>query len=350
MGWEKIRRGVACLWLAASLTACAACGAQSPLAPSGPAGGTLGILCPLPVDVSSTDGNPVTVTFDAPRTTNGLAPVSTSCSTQPGGALPVGATTVSCQARDSGGQTASCSFPVRVHAPPRLRYTRFLAYGDSLTEGVVSQGASTLMLDLPSSYPTALRRLLGARYATQPLTVINAGNAGELVSGEGASRFLPTLKAHNPEVLLLMEGTNDLLFLQRGIAPALAALENMMKEAETANVRVCLATIPPQRAGGLRMRDAVAALIPGFNNDVRALAAARNAVLVDVYAGMKDDMALIGLDDLHPTVRGYEAMASIYFEAVKAAFELPDPAALYAPGASGATSPSRTMRSNDATR
>jgi hypothetical protein len=77
-----------------------------------------------------------------------------------------------------------------------------------------------------------------------------------------------------------------------------------------------LATIPPQRASGARSRDLVAGLIPGFDDKVRALAVSHNAVLVDVYIGMKDDLSLIGVDALHPTARGYEAMASIYCDAI----------------------------------
>jgi lysophospholipase L1-like esterase len=72
----------------------------------------------------------------------------------------------------------------------------------------------------------------------------------------------------------------------------------------------------------VRHRDAVAALIPSFNNDVRALAARRGAVLVDVYDGMKDDLSLIGVDDLHPTPHGYEVMAKIFFNAIRTAFEV----------------------------
>ena len=41
---------------------------------------------------------------------------------------------------------------------------------------------------------------------------------------------------------------------------------------------------------------------------------------------MKDDLSLIGLDDLHPTVFGYEVMARIYLEAIEKGFEEPPPA------------------------
>ena len=36
---------------------------------------------------------------------------------------------------------------------------------------------------------------------------------------------------------------------------------------------------------------------------------------------MKDDLSYIGVDDLHPTVRGYDAMATIYFDAIKITIE-----------------------------
>ena len=100
-----------------------------------------------------------------------------------------------------------------------------MTFGDSLTEGVISLSPTILALDLPGSYPSVLRNLLRARYPTQSLTMFNAGNAGEFASGEGVRRFRSTLIAHQPEVVLLMEGTNDLLFQQRGVEPALQALE-----------------------------------------------------------------------------------------------------------------------------
>jgi lysophospholipase L1-like esterase len=82
--------------------------------------------------------------------------------------------------------------------------------------------------------------------------------------------------------------------------------------------------VPPQRAGGLRRRDQVAALIPSFNDRIRALASAEGVVLVDVYAGMKDNLNLIGVDDLHPTEMGYSVIADVFYNAITAAYELPN--------------------------
>ena len=98
----------------------AGCGAKSPMAPAAPAGGILAITCPAPAEAMSVDGSDVPVSFGVPTTANGLAPVTSSCSLTSGDRFAVGSTTVSCQARDSGGQSAACSFTVMVKSTPRL--------------------------------------------------------------------------------------------------------------------------------------------------------------------------------------------------------------------------------------
>ena len=121
-----------------------------------------------------------------------------------------------------------------------------------------------------------------------------------------------------------MEGTNDLLDrpdIGRGADTAIEALRAMIGEAKVLGLRIAIATIPPQRAGGIRHRDAVANLIPTFNDRIRALAATENVALVEVYNAMKDDPSLIGIDDLHMTIQGYDVMAEAYFQAIKREFE-----------------------------
>jgi lysophospholipase L1-like esterase len=219
---------------------------------------------------------------------------------------------------------------VAVRPPPRLRLVRFLAFGDSLTAGEVSFGPSARVYLPNDSYPAALQRRLVARYRQQAPIVINEGVGGE-GAAEGARRLRTVVLRHRPEVLLLMEGTNDLPDrpdIGRGADTAIAALRAMIGEAKILGLRVALATIPPQRAGGIRHRDAVANLIPAFNDRVRALAAAENVALVEVYNAMKDDLSLIGIDDLHMTIQGYDVMAEAYFQAIRREFEETTPAAL----------------------
>jgi lysophospholipase L1-like esterase len=300
-------------------------GCSSPTGPPPPPPpAALTVTCPANVDVQSLDGAPVNISFASPQTAGGVAPVSTTCSSPPG-SFAVGSTGVTCQATDSRGQGASCSFVVAVRPPPRLRFTRFLAFGDSVTAGEVSIDAVNRFYSPGDSYPTVLQKRLAARYMFQSITIINAGIGGESATDGGSARFRGVLQQNRPEVVLLMEGTNDLLDrpdIGRGADTAIAALRRMVQDAMGLNVTVALATVPPQRAGGVRHRDVVAQLIPSFNDRIRALATSEGVLLIDVYAGMKDDISLIGVDDLHPTIRGYDTMAGIFFEAIKSSLEV----------------------------
>ena len=293
----------------------------SPIAPPPPPA-TLSLTCPATANVQSVDGNATNVSFDQPQAVGGAAPVTTTCSAQSGSAFAIGTSTVNCQAVDSRGQSASCGFIVNVQAPPRLVGFKFLAFGDSLTAGVLSPSLMALIVSPPESYPFVLQGHLVARYRQQAPVVINEGNPGEGAAFTGVQRFRSVLLGHRPDIVLLMEGTNDLHGGQNGANGAIDALRAMVREAKGQDIRIALATIPPQRAGGLRNRGAVVALIPGFNDRIRTLASGEGIPLIDVFNGMKDDLSYIGIDDLHPTARGYDVMATIYFDAIKSTFEV----------------------------
>ena len=296
----------ALLGLSVWMSACDSPNRPSPPPPS------LTINCPANMSSASADGNPVVVSFATPQASGGSTPVTTTCTPQSGSQFPVGSSTVICEARDARIQVASCSFAVAVTAPPRLTATRFLAFGDSLTEGVHSVSPTFLIVSPSWSYPFQLQNRLVAQYRLQTPVVINEGVAGELASVDGVRRFRSVLQANRPDVVLLMEGTNDLLFGETGASNAINALSAMIREAKSQGIRIALSTVPPQRAGG--RRDAVAGSIPGFNDRIRALAASEGIPLVEVFNGMTGDNSLIGPDDLHMTDRGYEIMADIYLE------------------------------------
>jgi lysophospholipase L1-like esterase len=296
-----------------------ACGA-SPSSPSPPTP-QLTISCPGNRSVESTDGNSLAVSFDAPQAAGGTAPVTSSCTPQSGSMFPVGNSTVACEARDAASRVASCTFTVGVQGPPRLNVTRLLAFGDSLTAGVLSPAPTFLIVSPPHSYPFQLQNRLAARYRLQTPIVLNEGNPGEGASLTGVQRFRSVLQANRPDLVLLMEGTNDLLSGEAGATAAIGALRAMVQDAKSQGIRITISTIPPQRAGGLRRRDAVVAIIPGFNDRIRALAAAEGIPLVEVFNGMNGDNTLIGVDDLHMTERGYVVMADIYLDAIRTHFE-----------------------------
>jgi lysophospholipase L1-like esterase len=294
----------------------AACG-DSPAPAPAP---LLSMTCPSQIDANSTTGGPVAIQVPMPTTAGGSAPVNVSCNapTQ----FPVGSTTVGCTATDAKQKTASCSFVVAVKGPPRLRFTNFLAFGDSITAGTKSDPVTLRLVPAAYAYTVLLETRLRSRYTMQTPIVWNEGVGGEFTT-QGLIRLRPLLLQFRPEVLLLMEGTNDLLDGSRGADAAIVNLRQMIAIAKQQNVQVALATVPPQRPNGVRNRGAVAAIVPSFNDRVRALAASEGVALVDVYAAMKDNLNLIGIDDLHPTELGFSVIADTFYEAVVRAFEAP---------------------------
>jgi len=70
-----------------------------------------------------------------------------------------------------------------------------LAFGDSLTRGVGSSAGG--------DYPSQLQQLIGRQ-------VINAGISGEL-SADGLQRLPALLSQYQPDLLVLLEGGNDIL-------------------------------------------------------------------------------------------------------------------------------------------
>jgi lysophospholipase L1-like esterase len=291
--------------------------------PTGPGPTPLQISCPAPIERESPLGQPITVVY-APTTTGGTGAVTTTCQPPSGGEFPVGTTTVQCTARDAEAKTSACSFDVVVKGAPKLSLTHFIAFGDSLTQGTVAPNAFLTLVVNSASYPSKLQLLLRDRYRTQTITVGNDGVPGEVVSPDGLDRFPSMLRVHDPEAVLLMEGSNDLFFYrEQAFALALPALEEMVTEGQASGARVFLATIPPQRPNGAANRTAVAALIPDFNKEIRAIAQRTGATLVDIEPVILADMTLIGNDDLHPTEHGYEVIAETFFKVIRSTLEAP---------------------------
>src|SRR5688500_877360 len=163
---------------------CAGCN-NTPSAPTPPPAPPVAdapeITCPAPVTISALTSVGVAVTYTVPEIRKGEGTVSVACTPPSGTRFPVGVTQAGCVATDSLNRTASCTFAVTVAGPPRLRRTRILAFGDSVTEGqtIVSNDPYDLFVSPETAYPTVLGRLLSARYTDQTITVFNRGRSGE---------------------------------------------------------------------------------------------------------------------------------------------------------------------------
>ena len=197
--------------------------------------GTLAVSCPASVTVTGASSSGQAVTYASPVTTGGTPPVTTTCSPASGAVFPVGATTVSCTARDALSRTAVCSLTVTL-VSSHLSAMSFVAFGDSMTAGENSlepppPGYSAIYtptcgpattaaarhlaqarpsyIDLANAYPTQLLGMLNARFAGEAFTMDNEGLPGETAQ-DGVSRLPCVFPLDHPNVLLLLEGTNDL--------------------------------------------------------------------------------------------------------------------------------------------
>jgi lysophospholipase L1-like esterase len=300
---------------------------------------SFGLNCPLSQMVVSADGNPVAVSYAAPTTVGGEAPLTTSCSPASGSPVPLGSTLITCTARDARQLTASCSFEVLVTAapkPPRLAATQFVAFGDSITEGVTSTCArvtplmtfaETLLVlpraaNDPWTYPNVLQTRLRSRYLAQAPTVVNRGSSGEELAS-GAIRLPNVLTADRPEVLLLQEGAND---VNQGRSPASIAtfLRSMVRDARNRGVQPYVGTLLPQRPVGVlgSCRGFGADNVVPANDQIRSMVAAEGATLVDLYQAFGATPGdLLGPDGLHPSDAGYQRIADTFFDVIKQRLE-----------------------------
>jgi lysophospholipase L1-like esterase len=206
---------------------------------------------------------------------------------------------------------------------PRVAKLKYLAFGDSLTEGVVSAPYTQTLVTTPHAYPARLAEALRGRYRDQPeIAVFNEGRAGEFAL-DGTARLPDAIKAHAPEVLLLLEGANDINLLgRRGITRVVGALEDMIKDGHRRGLVVFVGTLPRQREGG-RSAGGVE-FVEELNAQIRKTAIEEGATLVDVYGQL--DLSLVGEDGLHLTEAGYVRLAEIFSGAIRQAFETVPPA------------------------
>ncbi|MEC4749103.1 GDSL-type esterase/lipase family protein [Methylomicrobium sp. Wu6] len=157
-----------------------------------------------------------------------------------------------------------------------------LAFGDSLTYGT---GASP-----QHDYPSILAKLT-------TLQVVNAGLPGE-ISGDGAKRLPALLDQHQPHLLILIHGGNDML---KRIPPEQTAgnLKQMITLAKNRQIGVVMLGVPKPAILWMSSADFYQATAEAMKVpiDVETLP----EVLGDT--SLKSDM-------IHPNDQGYERIAT----------------------------------------
>lgn len=311
-----------------ALICCAGCN-DTPSAPTPapvppPVADAPEVTCPAPVTVSALTSAGAAVTYTLPEIRKGQGAVSVACTPPSGTTFPVGVTQTECVATDALSRTGSCTFSVTVAGPPRLRATRIMAFGDSLTEGatILSNDPYAIVHPPETAYPTVLRQLLSARYTDQTITVFNRGQPGEQAS-RALPRFIATFVADAPDVVVLQEGYNDYNQTASdvaGIEGAVRGISELAGEARRRGARVFICTLAPGRPGRIAIPMSALSFI---NDRLRVIARSEGAVLVDLFSALLPDVnANVTIDGLHLTPLGYRRVAETVFAAIRADLEV----------------------------
>lgn len=336
----------------------AACSSDAPTAPTPvptPGNPVSALMsCPVPVSRQSLDALPVSITWGLP-TVAGIPVDKGSCAPVSGTAFPIGTSTVTCTA-DLPAFAKACSFAITITPPDaKLRFTRYMAFGDSITEGFV--GASFLpsgvsLRDIPAmlragartipgiaraieplnSYPAQLQNMLTPAYPTQQFVVANEGLAGERAL-QGVLRINASLLATRPDVMTLLEGFNDidLALLNRSlgdtssisITPIANALRTMVTTAQARGAEVLLATLTPVTAAREASDPGTRAAVRALNVQIRLMASQLGlGKAVDLYAALDGVPGMLGADGFHPTTAGYRRMAEIFVAEIVSRYDI----------------------------
>jgi lysophospholipase L1-like esterase len=189
--------------------------------------------------------------------------------------------------------------------------TRYIAFGDSITEGNVGDDPSRP----EAGYPPRLEALLATGSITA--TVDNRGKGGEKTY-EGITRIDQVL-ADGGDVLLLMEGTND-ISQQISLETTIHNLAEMARKAEDRGLSVIHATCIPRFPEARRDADNV--LNQRLNEAIRDLAGSAGRELADPFEvfGRQPDLfdrlydPFVEQDPVgHPNPAGYDLLAQTFF-------------------------------------
>ncbi len=164
--------------------------------------------------------------------------------------------------------------------PPLSRGDVILAFGNSLTYGT---GAGE-----GESYPSVLQTLSG-------ITVINAGVPGE-VSQAGLKRLPRFLDEHQPAILILCHGGNDILRKQ-SINAAAENIKAMIAMAREKDIAVILLGVPE-----LGLILSAAEIYPRIAKETGVI------YMGDLIADILSERSLKS-DTVHPNKHGYRLMA-----------------------------------------
>lgn len=202
---------------------------------------------------------------------------------------------------------AAVALALLASAGATAQSTRFVAFGDSVTEGVGDETGQ-------GGYPARLEALLNGEGT--PATVENEGLAGE-TTAEGLTR-MSAISGSAADTFLLMEGTND---ISAQISPETIAanLDAMaLKAGKQGFGRVVLATVVPRLPGVPAPSTIRETEYLGWY--VRQTAYDLGTPLADPFEAFSQrpgNLADIYSDSFHPNGEGYDLLAETIADVVQ---------------------------------
>ena len=297
-----------------ALLAAAACGGKSPIQPPPPSS-ELQLSCPMPLVLEATTAQGTEVHWDAPKPTGGREPFKVQCDPGSGSIFEVGESIVRCSASDADVRQASCAFGVTVRVSRPLARTRFVAFGDSITQGQVLSLGFAMAIEPLESYPHKLEQILRSRYLAQEVRVFNSGYGGE-EPADGVAR-LPGVLERRASRGAVATGRNQRAERAARVTSYANHLRTMVSLARQRNIDVIIATLLPVGPPHTDSRPTKRAAVIQLNQRIEAIAAEFGiGPPLDLYSAFQANPSLLDFDGLHPTRAGYTRMAEMFAEEI----------------------------------
>jgi len=180
-----------------------------------------------------------------------------------------------------------------------------IGFGDSITQGfpyVIGYGDGRRV----GGYEPELEFLLDAD--SRPYQVLNYGIGGETTPWGVGRIGYNTLGKHNAKYILILEGTNDIIF---GISPesTIYNLGVMIDTSRSYDTIPILSTLTPDTKPGNPEKN-----IPTvYNPKIVDLSAEKGITLCDQYNQTVSNWSSLTYDGIHPNDSGYQVMAQTWY-------------------------------------